>query len=187
MKKIKRIFNQEMLDYLMQHGKEHIVKDWLNIVNLKFNENFTLKELQHYFVRHNIPVKYEMENKRNNAVALPIGSERIKSDGMHQVKIGEHKWVNKQRYLYEQYHNVKLKDNEYVIFLDQDKTNFDINNLKVVSRKESAYMINQGLFSKDKSVTNLGILVAKHHYKIKEIQDGINKRGIERLSKEDIK
>ena len=39
MKKIKRIFNQEMLDYLMQHGKEHIVKDWLNIVNLKFNEN----------------------------------------------------------------------------------------------------------------------------------------------------
>ena len=65
--------------------------------------------------------------------------------------------------------------------------NFDINNLKVVSRKESAYMINQGLFSKDKSVTNLGIVVAKHHYKIKEIQDGINKRGIERLSKEDIK
>ena len=48
-------------------------------------------------------------------------------------------------------------------------------------------MINQGLFSKDKSVTNLGIVVAKHHYKIKEIQDGINKRGIERLSKEDIK
>ena len=89
--------------------------------------------------------------------------------------------------MYEQYHNVKLKDNEYVIFLDQDKNNFDINNLKVVSRKESAYMINQGLFSKDKSVTNLGIVVAKHHYKIKEIQDGINKRGIERLSKEDIK
>lgn len=171
MKKIKRIFNQEMLDYLMHHGEEHIIKDWLNIVNLKFNENFTLKELQHYFVRHHIPIKYEMENRRNNAIALPIGSERIKSDGMHQIKIGEHKWINKQRYLYEQHYNVKLRNDEYVIFLDQDKTNFDINNLKVISRKESAYMISKDLFSKDKNVTNLGIAVAKHHYKIKEVSE----------------
>ena len=170
MKKSKnRTFNKEMLDYLMEHGKEHIVKEWLDIVNQKFNQDFNIKELRGYFVKHHIPMKYEMKNRRNNAIPSPIGSERIKN-GMYQIKISEHKWVNKQRHLYEKYYNVKLKDDEYVIFLDQDRTNFDINNLKVISRKESAYMIRNDLFSKDKDITNLSTLVAKYHYKLEEKQ-----------------
>lgn len=162
-----------MYNYLFEHGEEHIVKEWVEIINNKFNENFTLKEMQHYFVRHHIPVKYEMPKRRNHALAHEIGSERVKSDGMVQIKVAPHKWVYKQRNIYENYYHVKLKEDEYVIFLDQDRSNFDINNLKVISRRESAIMANEKLFSKNKDVTETGNLVAKLIIKTKEKKENV--------------
>ena len=87
---------------------------------------------------------------------------------MTQIKISKNKWEYKQRYLYEKYHNVKLKTDEQVIFLDQDRTNFDIDNLKVISRQESALMANQGLFSKNAHATLVGITNVKLINKLKE-------------------
>ena len=164
-----RRFNPTLFNYLNEHGEEHIIKEWVDIVNKKFNENFTLKQMQVYFSRYGIPHKYEHKNKSHSNLALPIGSERTKSDGMVQVKVGPHKWAYKQRKIYEEYYGVKLKEDEYVIFLDQNRNNFDIDNLKLVTRRESAVMANNNLFSKNKKVTETGNLVAKLIIKTKEI------------------
>lgn len=167
MKNKRRQFNPILYNYLMEHGMEHNSKEWVTIINEKFDENFTLKQMQDYFLRHQIPHIYEAPKKRNNKNAHVIGSERIKADGMHQVKVAEHKWEYKQRYIYEKYHNVELPDDVYVVFLDQNRDNFDISNLKAVKRNICSYMANEGTFSKDKECTELGIISAKLHLKIK--------------------
>ena len=98
----------------------------------------------------------------------PIGSEYTKPDGMVMVKVTKDKWVYKQRLIYEQYYGVHLPEDVYVIFLDQNRNNFDIANLKAVSRREASYMSNHNLSSKKPNVTLLGLDVARCIIKTKE-------------------
>ena len=99
---------------------------------------------------------------------VPIGSERVKSDGMIQVKVSPDKWEYKQRLIYSKYHNVKLTSDDFIIFLDQDRNNFDISNLKRVTRRESSIMANEKIFSHCSLATKTGIFVAKLIIKTKE-------------------
>lgn len=52
------------------------------------------------------------------------------------------KWTNNKNYkayhriVYEKHHGVKIKDDEAVVFLDQNKMNFNIDNLKLVKQRE---------------------------------------------------
>lgn len=168
---MRRNYNPKMKQYLLEHGEEHIIKEWVDIVNSKFGTDFDVHEMQHYFTRHHIAFKYEKPNKSNTGLAHPIGSERTKSDGMVQIKVAPHKWEYKQRYIYEQYYGVELKEDEYVIFLDRDRSNFDINNLKKVTRRESAVMANLDLFTGCKELTELGLSIAQLNIKVKEVKD----------------
>jgi len=85
----------------------------------------------------------------------PVGSERIDSkDGYILIKVAEpNKWVHKHRYIYEQEYG-KLSKGEVVIFLDGDKTNLDIKNLKKITQKQLAVMCHQGLFSENPEITD---------------------------------
>ena len=165
---MRRKFNVKMFNYLKKKGKKHTLKEWTHIINKKFDENFNLTDTQRYFTRHDISFRYENAKKSNNWNALPIGSERIKPDGMVQVKIAPRKWEYKQRLIYEQYYGVKLTSDDYIIFLDQDRTNFDISNLKRVTRRESAILSNQKLFYKSPVLTETGIYIAKTIIKAKD-------------------
>lgn len=101
--------------------------------------------------------------------AVPIFSERKKADGMTQIKVSEHKWMYKQRYIYEQYHNVKLKSTDYVIFLDGDRNNFDIDNLMCVDCRVSSIYANMRLTYTTPEITKLAILVAENSILVKNI------------------
>lgn len=92
----------------------------------------------------------------------PVGSTRIESkDGYKSIKVAEHKWVSYSRYMYEKYHQVKLKRNETVRFLDQDKTNFSRDNLVKVTNAESAVINHQGYSFDDPELSKIGINIAK--------------------------
>lgn len=57
------------------------------------------------------------------------------------------RYVLKNRYLYEQYHNEKLDPIEdIVVFLDNDHTNFSKENLYKMKRRTHAIMVNHGLY-----------------------------------------
>lgn len=56
-------------------------------------------------------------------------------------------FVAKNRYLYEQYHNVKLDPIEdIIIFLDNDSTNYSKENLYKMERRTHALMVNHRLY-----------------------------------------
>lgn len=142
----------------------------LSYTHSKFGYKITKKQLTQYLYKRNIIYKdYNNNKKRNMGDRIPIGTERVKPDGMIQVKVATNKWEYKNRLMYEKYHNVKLTSDDYIIFLDQDRTNFDITNLKKITRHESSILANQKIFSSNPKITETGIEVAKLMIKLKII------------------
>lgn len=94
----------------------------------------------------------------------PIGSERFNSrDGaLIKVKDGQlHKnWMPKGRYIYEQAHG-KIPAGHKVIFADGDHSNFDLDNLILVSNAEELIMNQRNLISKEAEFTKTGAVIAK--------------------------
>ena len=139
------------------------------VARQKYAYFITKNQLRQYLSKRQIRYKDYNKNKaREMGLNVPIGTEYVKPDGMILVKVAHNKWKYKQRYIYEQCHNVELTDNDYVIFLDQNRNNFDINNLMVVSRHESSIISNQKIFSKKPEITKAGVQVAKLMIKLKE-------------------
>lgn len=71
--------------------------------------------------------------------------------------------------LYEKEHHCHLKRGQLVIFLDGDRSNFDLSNLMIVTRKEAAIINHERLQIKgNQELSKSGVLVAKLKLKIKE-------------------
>lgn len=74
--------------------------------------------------------------------ARELGSEVEDRNGFIRIKISNHpnkytRWRLKHHIIYEKYHpNIKIGKTDRVIFLDGNKRNFDIHNLKLVSLSE---------------------------------------------------
>lgn len=113
------------------------------------------------FKKGNIP-----PNKR------PLGAERVNVDGYIEIKIKEpNTWDLKHRVVYREHYG-EIPKGYNVIFLDGNKQNVDINNLKLVNKAENLIMNRNKLYSTDKEITNTGILIAK-------VIDRTNKLGSE--------
>lgn len=61
-------------------------------------------------------------------------SERLSKDGYIEIKVGRNKWLGKHRYIWEQHYKTEVPKGYAVIFLDGDNRNFEIDNLKIISR-----------------------------------------------------
>lgn len=139
------------------------------VARQKYAYFITKEQLRQYLSKRQIRYKdYNSNKAREMGKDYQIGYEYTKPDGMVLVKVANNRYEYKQRYIYSKYHNVKLTENDYIIFLDQDKTNFNIDNLKRISRYESSILANQKIFSKNPKVTETGIQVAKLMIKTKE-------------------
>lgn len=98
-----------------------------------------------------------------------IGEERMrignsKKSGYLCIKVCDGKknnnWVPKHRLIYEKYYG-PIPNGYKVIFADGDNTNFEINNLILVSPKEHLIMNKQKLRFNDAKLTHTGYLIAK--------------------------
>lgn len=98
-----------------------------------------------------------------------IGEERMrignsKKSGYLCIKVCDGKknnnWVPKNRLIYEKYYG-PIPNGYKVIFADGDNTNFEINNLILVSPKEHLIMNKQKLRFNDAKLTHTGYLIAK--------------------------
>lgn len=158
-------FEKEIRD----KANDKTLEELLNIAKKKYKYDITKNQLRQYLYKKKIRYKDYNENKKQDmGNKIPIGTEYVKPDGMTLIKIAKNKWMYKQRYIYEQYYNEKLTSDDYIIFLDQNRNNFDISNLKKITKRESAIMGNQKIFSNISKITELGILTAKTIIKTKE-------------------
>jgi hypothetical protein len=89
----------------------------------------------------------------------PVGTELIKPDGYIIVKTNPGSWKRKHRIIWEAANGPIPKDCA-VIFADGDKSNFNLDNLLLVSTKELGIMNRFGLIVPDKDLTRAGKMVA---------------------------
>lgn len=117
------------------------------------------KSLKTCFQKGNVPFNHRSVN-----------SERINIDGYCEMKIKEpNVWVLKHRYIYEK-EKGPIPKGYKVIFADRDKTNFNIDNLILVSSKEELILNRSRLIYENKELTKVGVNIAKLKSKIYEKQ-----------------
>ena len=91
----------------------------------------------------------------------PVGSERINVDGYIEVKIKEPStWKLKHIVVYEEQYG-KIPKGHVVIFLNGNKLDTDISNLKLIKRSELLIMNRNGLISDNSEVTMVSTNLAR--------------------------
>lgn len=126
---------------------------------------------------HNKGKKYPgMRNsgqfKKGNRPAsyLPVGTVNYTTDGYPKIKVADpDKWEYLHRQTWEKHHGL-VPDRHSVVFLDGDKTNWDISNLACLSKNEIVRMNQDGLFASDADLTKVGIGYTKLKNKIIEVK-----------------
>jgi hypothetical protein len=189
-------YSIEEIDFLKNYTPGHSYNDITKKFNETFNLDLTLKQISSTLKRYGFcngldcqfkkgqtaynkgskmsretyeKVKATMFKKGNKpAQTKPIGSERINRDNYIEIKLSESgRWKLKHIYIWEQV-NGKLPENHCIIFLDSNIRNFDINNLKCVSRAENLFLNNNKLRFNDSELTNTAVNVARLNTKIRE-------------------
>lgn len=177
-----------MKQFILDNYKGRYNQELADLFNQKFNTNITSRTIKSYKANnklnsgltgkfrkgqtpHNkgkkIPkevyekVKHTMFAKGNVPPNhRPVGSERISKDGYIEVKVAEpNKWRLKQRVVYEETKG-KIPEGCPIIFLDGNKRNFDIGNLRCITRSELLYLNCNGL-NNSNEITETGILMAR--------------------------
>lgn len=172
MKNNYRNYGRDVYEFLKDNAGLYTIKELVIMLNDKFNFQVERKKLAQYCIKMKIAYKYEKPKKSHGNTPTANGTIVVKTDGdLLKVKTGNHKWEYLQRKIYEEYYGVKLPEDVYVIFLDQNKRNFDIKNLKAVSRRNSAIMSKDGLFSIDSNVTKLGYTISNLKIKMKGMEN----------------
>lgn len=162
-------YSKEFENEMYKKAPNKTIEKLLDIATNKYGYNITKDMLMQYLSKREIRYKgYNPNKAKAMGNRIPIGTEYTKPDGMVLVKVKPNKWKYKQRYIYEQYHKVELPKETMVVFLDGDRTNFDINNLMAVSTPEYNCIKNKDLLSNNSMVTKTAILGARLYYKIKE-------------------
>lgn len=171
-------WTKDRLDWLIKSKEIYDDReDILKAFNDYFNLNVSLSLLTKNNVRYNLDLPKAWRLIRKNFEILQVKRRGFykRPDDYEQtylkdnivymktsetVKYSRRKdgFVPKNRYLYEQYHGVKLDDVEdLIIFLDDDHTNFSKENLYRLSRKTHALYLNHRLH-KVKSVDKLTLI-----------------------------
>lgn len=167
MRKYSVNYTDEEYQFLLDNAPNHTIKELVKMIKGLFDKDVQNKKLAQYCIKMGIKYKYENPKKSHSNKPTPIGTIVNKTDGdMLKIKTGNHKWEYLQRKIYEKEHDIKLKNDEYVLFLDQDKRNFDKENLKLVTRQESA-LLSKGLVSNDAEVTKTAIQTVQLINKVK--------------------
>lgn len=163
-------YTKEFDNYVIKNCAKYNKEDLRKKCEKKFNMNINLNSFSKHLYRINAHCKDYNPNlaiggKLSNS--KPIGSELHRTDGYIIVKIAQPSvWEYKHRLIYKQKYGEIPKDT-MVVFLDGDKNNFDINNLKAVKTRDYLYARNKHLLSNDSEVTKTALMCGELYNKSK--------------------
>lgn len=181
-------YTDEMKQFILDNYKGRYNQELADLFNQKFNTNITSRTIKSYKANNKLnsgltgkfrkgqtphnkgkkmpkevyeKVKHTMFAKGNVPPNhRPVGSERISKDGYIEVKVAEpNKWRLKQRVVYEEAKG-KIPEGCTIIFLDGNKQNCNIDNLRCITRSELLYLNCNGL-NNSNEITETGILMAR--------------------------
>lgn len=168
-------------------------KEILDLMNEKFEYNFNLAQIESAIKRFGYNTGFNGQFKKGHKTwnkgtkgltginktsfkkghkpwnKKEVGSERTDVEGYILVKVDEPSvWKLKHRIMYEKYHNVKLTQDDVIIFADQNKSNLEKDNLILITKNQLLKMNQDKLIFNDKELTKTGVNIAKLIIKTKE-------------------
>lgn len=169
-----RRWTKEEKDFLFEFAPGHSRKEVYSEYVMRFGENRSFCAIVDRMKYYGIKTGSDGRFKKGdiNPRTAELGAERMGDHGFIEVKV-EHpnKWKKKHRVIYENYYNVKLNHRDFVVFLDNDKRNFSIENLELVTVRE-LFFINKN-FDFDNATTELRksmIALAKAKVKLMDVK-----------------
>ena len=184
-KKPQHRWTDEEKEYLASIVKGKTYKELLALMNEKFGYEFSSQQIESALRRYNLKTgntgqfkKYQEPwnkglkgymgaNKTSFKKGTippnykPIGTERFAKDGYIEVKVkNPNVWELKHRYIYKKHHG-EIPNGYKVIFADKNISNFDIDNLILVSKAEMLILNKNKLIFEDKDFTKVGVNIAK--------------------------
>ena len=178
-------WSEAEIDYLREIAEGKYISEIIKLMSDKFDYEFKKEQIK-YAMNYNKIYSFtrgkgEPWNKgvkvgNSHIVNIKdIGSEYTSKKGFVMVKVAQpNRWVAKHRYTYEQHYG-KIKGSDVVIFLDGNKKNFDIDNLRCVTRQQAKYLNVRGLVYNDAELTKTGIEVANLIIKTNELKKKVKK------------
>lgn len=189
-KYLKRIFTEEQEKFIRDHVKGRQVNELTELINDQFGSEYTYDQVRAYLKNHKItcgvkcqfkkgdtpsnkgkkgvggwePTQFKKGQKPHNY--MPVGSERINTEGYIDVKIADpKKWRAKHHIIWEQLHG-PIPKGHVVIFGDGNKLNLDPNNLILITNKQLLMMNRNNLIQKDADLTRTAVIIADLYQKI---------------------
>ena len=156
-----KLFTIEQEQFIKNNVFGKTSEELTKLVNQTFNLNLTIK--QYYKKSHKLKsgINTQFKKKQVPHNKKPVGYEFTSSDGYTYIKVAEPNiYQHKQIYIYEKAYG-KIPKNHSVMFLDQDRTNFNLDNLMLVRNKDKLTAKNRKLVFEDRKSTETGLLIAK--------------------------
>lgn len=164
---LKKKFPPEICCYIAENhfGKFH--KELTNEINTIFGTSYATKEVTSYLRRNHLTtgmrgacsLKYS-----NGETVLRKAGLFIKVDGQ---------FIKMSHYVLEQ-NGIKVKPGDCIKFLDGNKTNYDPENLAVVSRNENLRLNSNGWFTNNKFLNQCAIDTIRLQTAVNQIEKSDN-------------
>ena len=182
------------IDYLKSIEKGKTYLEIKTLMSNKFEYDFSIGQLRGIIERNGIRTGLDSSFKKGHTPwnkgtkgvmkankgsfkkgVMPIqfthvGSERVNRDGYVEIKTkNPSTWELKHRYIYKKHYG-EIPKGYNVIFADTNKTNFNIDNLILVSKSEMSILNGNKLIYEDKELTKVGVNIAKVLAKVSDIK-----------------
>ena len=168
----KKLLNEDELKYFKKIVKGHSNLEIRELFFKKYGKKLTQSQVNNqkrtYNLKSDKPYRFDSKNNPNYK---PIGHEYTTPDGYILVKVGQpSEYKFKHHIIWEKYYG-KIPDDSYVMFLDQDKTNFDLDNLELIKKQDLRKIISKNVLTKNKEINKSNILLQKLTNKINELTE----------------
>lgn len=154
------ILPEKIQEYVKTNYKGVSYRKLADDLNRFFKTSYTREQIKGYCRYHGL----------HNGVttAKPVGYECFNARGYVEVKVrlkpshprGSDNYALKQHLVWEQAHG-PIPAGSKIVFLDGDKANCDIENLRLATNAERGVMMQKGLYNTNPALTESGVLLAK--------------------------
>lgn len=180
------LFNQEQISFIVDNVDGTRNKELAQLINDKYGLSITPTQICQWKQTHGIKSKTSLYGWRKGkkggtdfkmpsepSHSKPVGSERVTKRGITQIKIARGKWIDKHKYVWEQA-NGPVPEKHIIIFMNDDKTDFRLENLRCISRRELSYMNKQKYEIFDKESKEAAILLSRIGLRGSELTNDFN-------------
>lgn len=189
----KHKYTDEQREFIKNNIKGRSNNELTKLFNEKFGTNLKPSQLKSYRGNYGLVSGYDARFKKGQepwnkgligvvtggtqtqfkkgdlpSNTLEIGTEILRGDGYIYVKIDNpNVWKQKHHIIWEE-HNGPIPAEHVVLFGDGDKTNFNIDNLILISRVQLLTLNRYNLIQSDADLTRTGIIIADIQHKISD-------------------